>query len=338
MYRVLASLCLLLFGWTAAHAETADEFARRLQKAGYYVTKKDNQYTEVREGSNYTFTAEDYRNLSLFPDLESLSLSATDEGLTEIARRTRLKTLGLRNATVTAAGLKKLATLDRLEVLDLWRVPVNDEALKALPAWKNLTHLELSDTDGVSISDAGLAELVKYPQLSWLKLDSVKINGTGFKALAGLNLNFLNVQFCHISDEGVKEIAGIRTLKVLSLNDTTITDAGVKHLAALSDLEYLDLGNNLFGITDACLPDLVSLKKLKDLSLLSARITDKGMKTLGKMTQLRALDLTNARLTDAGLKELQSLTNLTRLTLRFVNVSNAAKEAFKKAVPNCLID
>src|SRR5262249_20735534 len=124
MNRVLACLCLLLFAWTAARAETADEFAKRLQKLGYYVVKKADRYAEVRVGSNYSFTAEDYKNLALFPELESLSLQATDEGLTEIAKLTRLKTLSLRNSKVTAEGLKKLAKLDGLTELDLSLIPL----------------------------------------------------------------------------------------------------------------------------------------------------------------------------------------------------------------------
>ena len=104
MNRVLTSLVFLLVGWTAARAATAEDFAKHLQKQGYIVVKKGDRTTEVRVGSNYQFTPEDYQNLSLFSDLEFLALPATDEGLAEVARLTKLKTLSLRGTRPPARG------------------------------------------------------------------------------------------------------------------------------------------------------------------------------------------------------------------------------------------
>ena len=44
-----------------------------------------------------------------------------------------------------------------------------------------------------------------------------------------------------MTDAGLKELAGLKSLQALNLGDTQVTDAGLKELAGLKSLQLLDL-------------------------------------------------------------------------------------------------
>jgi hypothetical protein len=51
----------------------------------------------------------------------------------------------------------------------------------------------------------------------------------------------LSLVHAHITDTGLRELAGLTTLQSLSLRSTKLTDLGLKNLAGLKDLQVLDL-------------------------------------------------------------------------------------------------
>ncbi len=98
------------------------------------------------------------------------------------------------------------------------------------------------------------------------------------------------------TDEYVRHVAGIKSLRRIGINDPRVTDAGVAHLRGLKNLEELDLSGT--------------------------QITDAGLKSLAGLTQLQTLDLSNTKVTDAGLVHLKAL-RLTSLYLGGTNVTLA---------------
>ncbi len=78
-----------------------------------------------------------------------------------------------------------------------------------------------------------------------------------------------------ISDEGLKNIAGMTELRQLTLDGTHVTDAGLKHL--------------------------LGMKKLQNLVLSDTKVTDSGMETLTKLPALRNLNLLNTKVTETGI-------------------------------------
>ncbi len=56
---------------------------------------------------------------------------------------------------------------------------------------------------------------------------------------------------------------------------THLTDAGLPHLAGLTKLKFLHLGST--AVTDAGMPALVSLKSLKDLKVTRSAVTEAGV-------------------------------------------------------------
>ena len=88
----------------------------------------------------------------------------------------------------------------------------------------------------------------------------------------------LNLRGTKVTDDGLKHVGELKTLKKLHLEKTEIGDAGVAHLAGLENLEYL----NLYGtrVTDEGLSKLANLKQLKRLYLWKSQATEAGANKL----------------------------------------------------------
>src|SRR5262249_52007664 len=86
-------------------------------------------------------------------------------------------------------------------------------------------------------------------------------------------------------DEKVPDKPGV----AVNLHDSKVTDDDLKDLAGLKQLRALDLSEN--NITDAGLKHLAALPQLQTLNLRWTYVTDAGMKELAKLKGLRSLDL-----------------------------------------------
>jgi Leucine rich repeat len=78
-----------------------------------------------------------------------------------------------------------------------------------------------------------------------------------------------------ISDEGLKNLAGMTNLRSLNLCGTNTTDAGLKYLGGMKDLQNLLLSST--KVTDAGMEDLMKLPKLQSLMLYDTQVTDTGV-------------------------------------------------------------
>jgi hypothetical protein len=161
-----------------------------------------------------------------------------------------------------------------------------------------------------------------------------------------------------LNDEQLKEIAKIKSLRVLILDNTSITDAGLAHLCQLPNLNQLELTNT--KITDAGMKEIEKITKLRVLKIGNTSVTDAGIASLGQMMNLVELNLDGTKLTDAGLVHLQSLTltslsiaktavtdagirslsaimSLTSLQITNTKITPAGRDSLGKALPNCQI-
>ena len=64
----------------------------------------------------------------------------------------------------------------------------------------------------------------------------------------------LSLRYTEVTDAGLKELAGLKSLQTLDLYHTEVTDAGLKELAGLKSLQALDLGET--KVTDAGVHEL----------------------------------------------------------------------------------
>ena len=90
----------------------------------------------------------------------------------------------------------------------------------------------------------------------------------------------LDLSETHVTDAGLKELAGLKQLTTLDLFGTQVTDAGLKELAGLMQLTTLYLSET--QVTDAGLKELAGLKQLTTLDLSYTRVTATGTAELGK--------------------------------------------------------
>lgn len=135
---------------------------------------------------------------------------------------------------------------------------VKKTGLLVLPLSKEKNQLEVSAVNARLFNDAQAATLPKLSnQIVWLKLGDTDI-----------------------SDATLAQVAKLKNLQKLHLEQTNVTDAGLKQLKGLANLEYL----NLYGtaITDAGLAELTTLKNLKTVYLWQTKVTEQGLENLKK--------------------------------------------------------
>jgi predicted Ser/Thr protein kinase len=178
--------------------------------------------------------------LKVVPD-EGEEIEVTrPEDLPAKAFRTRSVWFEDRTGNVDDALLERLGGLAAsVETLALvFCRPVTDAGLAHLRKWSKLRYLKLN---GTSISDDGLVHLAAMPNLQVLYFDGTAIGDAGLAHLRKLKLEELVLATTRLTDAGVKQLAGMQTLRMLDLNYDEVTDAGLNHLKGLTALRMLKL-------------------------------------------------------------------------------------------------
>jgi uncharacterized membrane protein len=112
-----------------------------------------------------------------------------------------------------------------------------DEQLAMLvPLATQVTWLSLG---GTRVSDAGLATLARFPNLTRLHLERTAVTDDGLAHLARLQrLEYLNLYGTAVTDAGLRHLTSLTQLRTLYLWQTKTTPAGIERLrAALPRLE-----------------------------------------------------------------------------------------------------
>jgi hypothetical protein len=230
----------------------------------------------------------------------------------------------------------------------------NDETLHALGALAEefrarITRCDLSESQ---ITDAGLAEVAKFPNLTLLNLSGCgRITSNGLNVFKELQvLDTLLMERGIVDDANVHYLRVLTNLKVLNLSQSSITDAGVVRLSNLTHLEELHISST--KVNGSCLlkaPWIASLRVLKannttvgqdvsvlrklhnleELELYNARVTDQSVVALKGSPKLRKLYLGDNRISDLGAKQLTGLTSMEDLSLGKTQVTNNCLATFK---------
>jgi internalin A len=117
------------------------------------------------------------------------------------------------------------------------------------------------------------------------------------------------------------------------LGTTAVTDDQLKELAGLKHLWNLDLVST--QVTDKGLGYVREHKNLRKLHLYGTPVTDAGLKEVAGFIHLEVLDLSQTRVTDAGLKELLALKELKRLFINDTKVTPSGVASFRATMPGC---
>src|SRR5260370_1399090 len=144
--------------------------------------------------------------------------------------------LGLLTPTALADDAETRKALRKLGALEFSDDSTSDPNRPILEIWM---------PGGKQVTDAALKEL----QLS--KLKSLQAFGLGYDT--------------PVTDVGLQELRGLKSLERLELNATKVTDAGLKNLKELSALKSLTLSRT--GVTDNGMKDLAPMGALESLNL-----------------------------------------------------------------------
>jgi serine/threonine protein kinase len=181
-----------------------------------------------------------------------------------------LKLLSLRYTLVTNRGLACLH-VPTLTMLKLEGQKVTDDGIANLSKLRNLKKMSLFNN---SITDVGVSRLRIFKQLHYLMLGkNLEVTDQGLHYLVSLPLDTIWLDFDQITNNGLRQLADIKTLRVLNLSRTRVTDEGMKILATMP-LVSLELDG--LKITDAGLMQLAASKTLREVSLKDTLVTEAG--------------------------------------------------------------
>lgn len=211
--------------------------------------------------------------------------NTTGTGLTELRRLPLLKSLKLCGTSFTSRHIGNIIAFPKLEKLCISHIDSMQGASRILSSE------QIASRRRLSLRDEDLIPLAKLLNLQTLQIDGMPITGKCMRPFSDRNrfqdqgpfdakkrLQRLSLPNTAISDEGLKTISEIQSLRNLGLYKTQITDEGVEHLIKLGNLTKLELNGT--------------------------RVTDKGARTLGALRNLRILNL-DRRISNSTVEILQ---------------------------------
>lgn len=197
-------------------------------------------------------TDEGMTPLRRLPRLHSLAInssSVTDAGLAEVAQVSSLRVLYLRVPAATSAGLSDVARLFHLKHLVLAKMQFTGGGFQNL---RSLPDLRILAIIAESLTDEDLAAVAQIEQLENLHIQSAQhVTDAGIRHIAGLRgLHALTISACpNVGDGGFERIAELPQLVRLTIRGdirqgtARFTDDGMRHLESLESLRVLSLSN-----------------------------------------------------------------------------------------------
>ncbi len=241
--------------------------------------------------------------------------------------------MSLSGFDLTDKGLSSISKMKRLQRLDLSYTRVSSNALQYLTQLP-LNDLNLSET---SVGDDGMEYLAKIPTLTNLILAQTEVGDRGLLLLKPLSLADLALTTTKVTDQGITHLEGQRKMWKLCLGDTQVTDECLPSIAKIESLSWLELGET--AVTIDGLKALRDHKNLASLLLSNCNLSDSDVQQLANMfPKLDKLDLSGNKITDKALTHLAKVKTLRKLwILRCPQLSEAAIDSFRKAVPHCFV-
>jgi tetratricopeptide (TPR) repeat protein len=228
--------------------------------------------------------------------------------------------------------MRQFRSLRGLQSLMIEAIPgLTNEQLQYLAGCRSLKRVGLGGN--LQIDEKGLVHLAELPELTTLFLGGTRFTSEMAEAVSRLDSVFLlDLNTTLISDESVKPLAKMKSLKDLCLTNNAISDKGVEYLQGL-DLYILRLSET--DVTDKCLDSLVGMKSLFALNLDVCNITDAGVRKLLKLRSLQAIGLESTHVSYESLCELANLNFLESLHVSFCGLSDEEAAKLRKTLPFC---
>ncbi len=204
--------------------------------------------------------------LTRMPNLAALGCDghlSDDTAMRHIAAIPRLRTLRAQESAATDDGFIALSHSQTLEAF--WGRVCLRFGSRGFVAFSSMPSLRKLGVGLQNVDDQALSTLPQFPALE--ELTPVGLTDDGFRHVGRCNrLRHLTCMYCRdTTDVATEHIAGLE-LKHYYAGLTQITDRSLEILGRMSSLEQVEF-YECNGITDAGLPHLVSLPRLREIHL-----------------------------------------------------------------------
>lgn len=225
--------------------------------------------------SGTAVTSAGLAHLKPLVNLERLNVCLTavsDDGFEHLAGLTKMKRMTICASKITGSGFKHLSGMKQIESINLHSTPASDEGLAAIGQLTSLKRLEIVHTH---VTDVGLAHLAKLKNLRQLHVHGPETTASALPFVGELQeLYELDVYDKAASNQTIEQIVKLPKLRMLMLVNGIFDDAGVKQLAKVGTLEVVSLSSP--HVTDASVDALSTLKRLRKLQLGGTKISADG--------------------------------------------------------------
>jgi len=177
-----------------------------------------------------SFTPDMIAAIAPHPNLATLSLTFNPVGssIRDLVG-SKVQHLNFLNAKVNDEDGVVLGELSELVNLSANGNPIGDATIAAIAGLPKLNLLQIPAT---AVTDAAGPDFARMTRLRTLWIDETSVGDAFVADLADLPLQTLSLRKTAITDESLKVLAGIQTLKNITLSDTAVTEAGVAALQA----------------------------------------------------------------------------------------------------------
>jgi Leucine-rich repeat (LRR) protein len=281
------------------------------------------------------WTDEALANLATLPRLESVYGAAE---CSDVSFRAFARAWGKRFTELMINGEYVNGHASKVHVS--LRIGKSDTDLDGLRHFENLTKLNLA---GEHYGDEALAHVAPLPRLEHLTLNTA-ISDQGIKHLATIKtlkwLCVVNPQcgsarshLFSFSPGGLDPLKELTNLENLTLSCVALTDEHLGFLESMGKLKHLDLGYN--SIVGPGLVHLAGCPQLEELSMnYCSGLDDGAMVYVAKLERLREVALRDTKVGDAGAERLHGHRRLETVIVRGSRVTPEGRQALQASLPN----
>ncbi|MGD9647623.1 MAG: leucine-rich repeat domain-containing protein [Pirellulales bacterium] len=207
-----------------------------------------------------------------------------------------------------------------------------EEFFSALAELPHVKHIWFYEDFGMTDDD--LQEFSEVRGLESFLIAGSRVSVAGLVHLEQLKkLQELSVVHCRVTPEFAQAIGRLRTLTKLHIGGAALSNEVLRGIGTLSQLEVLSLSDAV-QITDAGLPHLAAMPRLRHVAIAEAQISDAGLQSFAGLEELQSLYIREADVSDRGLECLISLWKLESVCLRS-GTDLTRFQGFRAARPNC---
>eukprot|EP01043_Picozoa_sp_COSAG02_P027110 COSAG02_NODE_1583_length_11821_cov_31.279389_7_plen_660_part_00 len=255
----------------------------------------------------------------------------SDHGVANLAGHPELRTLFLSHTSISdAAATTTLIQIPQLRHLSLGGCNVTDSTLESLAASADCcARLESIDVHGTSVTTAGMASLLTLSELRSLDLAFCSADDALVSRLCDSETTDAT-SGGHIDRGDATGEGGMQAERwaLLGIGGTSGISREVKRPPSLAGLTSLNLDSS--PITDAALPAIGKLRKLRCLNLSDTRVSSASLGYIAELSELTELNLSHSAVNDndpAGLAALARCQSLTMLNLDAAEVGDGVAAA-----------